>query len=240
MLYAITGVSRGLGYELTQQLLAAGHEVIGIGRHFPSSLKENDRFKFIEQDLSREFGPLPFSRIPDRFILNAAAIENDFQSGQLDPERSFRIWDVNVKGNLQILYQLLPEYIKRDSGSFCLICSQSAIRAIGVGGIAYASSKAALSTAFECLRLTPEASNLHFVSIYPATITDYSKVAKRVIRAIDSREESVYLPRWKHWILVMSRLIPDRLLLSVIRLTGLPRSVEMIAIYLILAGIGLA
>ena len=47
--YVITGVSKGIGFELAKQLIGAGHLVVGIAR----TEREIDGMKFIQADLSK-------------------------------------------------------------------------------------------------------------------------------------------------------------------------------------------
>ncbi|HWG17772.1 MAG TPA: UDP-glucuronic acid decarboxylase family protein [Acidobacteriaceae bacterium] len=87
----VTGAAGFLGSHLTDALLAQGNNVLGIDNLCTGNLanlahlKNEPRFEFLEQDISREFNPGPdFAQID--FIYNFASPASPIDYARLGPE----------------------------------------------------------------------------------------------------------------------------------------------------------
>ena len=123
----ITGVTRGLGRAMVDELVRQGHTVLGCGRSQ----------KGIEQ-LGRQFGsPHDFSVVdvasdeevkawagrllgaytpPDLVLNNAGVINRNARLWDV-PEREFsQVIDVNIKGAANVIRHFVPAMVKRKRG----------------------------------------------------------------------------------------------------------------------------
>jgi len=123
----ITGVSRGLGRAMTDELIRLGHHVAGCGRS-PDAVRElsaqyatphsfacvdvgdEDQVRAWADRILIEFGP------PD-LILNTAALINASAVLWEVPAAEFsRLIDINIKGPFHIMRHFLPAMIERSRG----------------------------------------------------------------------------------------------------------------------------
>ncbi len=160
----ITGVGSGLGRELTKRFLADGHRVWGIGRRkkedVDSSFLVNANFLYSVCDVSDENQVSSVAKdlinrdfVPDAIILNAASRENDFLSDSLIAQKFKEIFTTNFWGAFYWLEFFLPIFQKNNRGKFIVVSSLSAYYPFNKNRIAYSTSKAALNTLFESLKL---------------------------------------------------------------------------------------
>lgn len=174
----ITGVSSGVGRELTKKLVRAGHEVWGVGRRkelledLADELKgQRANFFYSLCDVSEEAQAAKVTEemevrgfLPEVVILNAAIFEED-----LTPFYNYplikKIFSINLNGSLIWIDKFIDKFLKRGSGHFIVIASTSAFRPIWAG-LAYPASKAALAMAFRGLRLYFKKSNIKFSTVY--------------------------------------------------------------------------
>lgn len=170
--FIITGVSSGIGEQLSQKILDASEDnfVIGLSRSSPSSLK-NDRFKYVYCDLSsqepfegliNEINKIGINRI-EYLVCNAGELINKpFE--KISPNEIENIYKVNVFSNFQLI-QLMAPYLLGNSISHVITIGS-------IGGIngskkfpglsAYSSSKAALTVLTECLAEEFQNTNIKF------------------------------------------------------------------------------
>ncbi|HIE00388.1 MAG TPA: SDR family NAD(P)-dependent oxidoreductase [Thiotrichaceae bacterium] len=208
----ITGVSRGLGYYMSCQFLAEGHNVIGISRSslddtVPlNTLKANVNFTYYQvditnqQEVTKTLSHIYSSGITlDIVILNAGGITNDTQNG-FDYVNFSKIIELNFLSAMRIISIVLPKFLERENGVFVAISSISAIRAFSSSkaSIGYPASKSALSMAFEGLRLHYLNHNIQFITVQPGFLaekkvflgTAYSKAATIIYKHIVSKRKS--------------------------------------------------
>ncbi len=225
----ITGVSSGIGRELTRQLVRAGHEVFGVARREAELA-----------DLGRELGPrFSFARcdvrsgeainrvlrmlearafLPDVVVLNAATMGPDARE----------VFETNVLGVLGWIEGFVERFLQRGHGQFIAIASIAAFRPDG-DNIAYAASKAALAMAVRGLRLRYRTTRLCFKTIYfgpVATLIDprfgevrsrakklfvisVNRAARAVFRAMPGRRHDYYAPFWPAFVFRLSSFLPD-------------------------------
>lgn len=226
----ITGVSSGIGRELTGQLVRAGHEVFGVARR-EAELADlgrelGPRFSFARcdvrsgEDINRVLQVLDARAfLPDVVVLNAATMGPDARE----------VFETNVLGALGWVEGFVERFLRRGHGQFIAVASISAFRPDG-SNIAYAASKAALAMAFRGLRLRYRATPLRFKTIYfgpVATLIDprfaevrsraktlfvisAERAARAVFRAMQGRRNDSYVPFWLTVAFRLSSLLPDR------------------------------
>jgi NADP-dependent 3-hydroxy acid dehydrogenase YdfG len=227
----ITGVSRGLGYHLSCQFLAEGHNVIGISRSSLdkvaplNTLKTNANFTYYQvdvtnqQEVTKTLSHIDSSGITlDIVILNAGGITNDTQSG-FDYANFAKIIELNFLSAMRIISIILPKFLERKKGIFVAISSVAAIRALS-SSIGYPASKSALSMAFEGLRLHHSNHNIRFLTVQPGFLaekkptlgTTYSKAATIIYKHIvlKRKSESISFPLSIVVLSQVSRLFSDK------------------------------
>ena len=154
----ITGTSRGIGYELVQQLAAGGHNILALSRHTATieALKlpnvhciAFDITLASDRETVADFVKGQWGQV-DILIHNAGKLINKpFE--ELTEEDFLEVYKVNVFGVAQLTRQLLPFMEK--GAHVVSISSMGGIQgSLKFGGLAaYSSSKGALITLSELL-----------------------------------------------------------------------------------------
>lgn len=154
----ITGAGKGIGYETTRNLSAAGHKIIALSRHtgslkalghsniipFAFDLLQHENYDEIHAFLKKEVGEL------DIIINNAGLlIKKDYH--QLTHQDISAVFCTNVFAPLLLLQQLKP--LLRKGSHVVNIGSMGGItNTVKFPGMsAYSSSKGALAVLTECL-----------------------------------------------------------------------------------------
>lgn len=229
----VTGVSSGIGRELTKQLIKDGHSVWGIARRgnlleeLKKELGSDSRFFYSVCDVSIQDNVLSVARAMEqgRFdldvvILAAGVFSNDIITG-LDYELFRKMLDANLYGSLNFVNVFLPKFLKQCSGQFVVLSSTTALKP-SLRGVGYPAGKAALGIAFRCLDLAYRKRNVIFSTIYLGpvatdmwnakksfAIADKTHIASAVKRALNTRKSVYYIPFWSTLISRIS-LLPDR------------------------------
>jgi len=174
--YLITGASSGIGQAMCRLAVQQGHTVYGIARR-AEVLAE------MRNELGERFVPLPadvsdhaqvaetckgLPVLPDVAILNAGVGIFDNRNS-LDVTVHERTYAVNYFGVLNFIHELMPRFLERGHGMFVGVSSLAAYRGMPLG-IAYSSSKAALSAAFEGMRCTYYGRGIDFLTVHPGFI----------------------------------------------------------------------
>ncbi len=175
----VTGVSSGIGKALVKELLAQNYEVVGISR-------SSDKFINIKEEIKDEHFSIYFcdvsdlnsvkqvsaqlqqdKKIPQFFFLNAgiAGLEAVEPTDFLDLSIHQRIFAVNYYGVLNFVEEWLRSCVENGGATFMVTSSINATFAPPCGS-AYAASKAAISKAFDGLRLAHNDKNLKFLSVF--------------------------------------------------------------------------
>jgi NAD(P)-dependent dehydrogenase (short-subunit alcohol dehydrogenase family) len=157
--WLITGAGRGMGVDLTQAMLAAGHNVVATGRN-PDNVRaavgEHERLLVIELDITDApsadravaAAVARFGRI-DVLVNNAGNFFGGFFE-ELSPRQVRRQIDTNLLGPMTVTRAVLPVMRKQRSGLVISISSTAGV----VGGVftsAYAASKFGLEGWMESL-----------------------------------------------------------------------------------------
>jgi NAD(P)-dependent dehydrogenase (short-subunit alcohol dehydrogenase family) len=155
----ITGAGRGLGIDIAQAALAAGHQVVATGRRpeaVASAVGSQQKLLSVKLDVTSTADAAAAVRSAvDRFGRIDVLVNNagTFQAGffeEVSPEQLRAQLDVNFFGALNITRAVLPVMRRQRSGHVVTITSLAGI----VGGAftsAYAASKFALEGWMESL-----------------------------------------------------------------------------------------
>lgn len=215
----VTGISSGIGRALTIRLLADGHEVWGIARRaemLRTLVKECATLRLsitqgdvrVPEVITRMLMEMAVARfLPDVVVLNAGTHALDLVP-EFDYKKFRKIFSTNTLAPLSLVSELLPAFMERASGHFIAISSVSAFRG-NAQSAGYPASKAALSRAFECLRLRYRSSGIvftvmHFGPVatpmwkggaFPFLLTA-EQAARAVLRAVSERK-AVYNVPWQ-------------------------------------------
>lgn len=138
----VTGASRGLGLAVTERLLDAGHEVLGISREaeglpfetVPCDVSDYDAVKSIAQNLRKR-------KIEVHGLINAAGIASMNLAVTTPPSMTQKLIQTNLVGTIHCCQLFAPLMIRRKSGS--IINFSTIAVALGLKGESiYAASKA--------------------------------------------------------------------------------------------------
>ncbi len=172
----ITGISSGVGRELTRQLIHAGHEVFGIARRreLIDDLKlelGSENFHAATCDIRNQndierVGELMASQgfVPDVVVLNAA-VDRDDVHPTFQQAVARETMETNVLGALGWVELFLEAMVARGPGQFIAISSIFAFRP-DEESVSYAASKLALAMAFRGLRLRFRHTPIRFKILY--------------------------------------------------------------------------
>lgn len=123
----ITGVSRGLGLALTEELIQLGHRITGCARSKEEvrslSARHGAPHRFEVVDVADDSQVerwaarvLADGNAPDLLLNNAAVISPNAPLWETSPADFSRVIDVNIKGVYHVLRFFLPAMVQRGSG----------------------------------------------------------------------------------------------------------------------------
>lgn len=188
--FVITGVSRGLGLALFEQLAAdPGNRVAGVGRSFTDEQRglaaaEPERVALFEVDLAAAdpalAGPMAFAtRDSERahLVLNAGTVEPVGAVGSLDAADIARSVAVNLAGPMLAAEAFVRALPARTPATVLFISSGAATRPIE-GWAAYCAAKAGGEMFFQVL--AAERPDITVASVNPGRMdTDMQGVLRR-------------------------------------------------------------
>lgn len=123
----ITGVSRGLGRAMVDELIAAGHRVHGCGRN-SKAMEEldatlGDEHSFTAVDVADDEAVAAWAEdvlenagAPDLLINNAATINANANLWEIDAREFDAVIDINIKGTANTIRHFAPAMVERRSG----------------------------------------------------------------------------------------------------------------------------
>ncbi|GGJ45404.1 SDR family oxidoreductase [Virgibacillus salexigens] len=180
----ITGASSGIG-EATAKLLASKGAKVVLGARREDKLHElaeaisnnggeaiyqvTDVTKIEDSQKLVELAKTEFGKV-DVIFLNAGLMPNSPLS-ELKSNEWNQMVDVNLKGVLNGLEAVLPEFKKQKSGHVITTSSVAGLKAYP-GGAVYGATKWAVRDLMEVLRMesAQEGTNIRTATIYPAAI----------------------------------------------------------------------
>ncbi|MDR1159566.1 MAG: SDR family oxidoreductase [Syntrophomonadaceae bacterium] len=180
----ITGASSGIG-EATAKLLATKGAKLVLGARREKRLqkltdeimKDGGTAVFQVTDVTKaednhslvELAKAEFGKV-DVIFLNAGLMPNAPLS-KLKTDEWDRMIDVNMKGVLNGIGAVLPEFIKQKSGHVIALSSVAGIK-VYPGAAVYGATKWAVRALIEALRMesAQEGTNIRTATLYPAAI----------------------------------------------------------------------
>jgi NADP-dependent 3-hydroxy acid dehydrogenase YdfG len=199
----ITGCTSGIGRATAEALLAAGAEVVGLGR-------DEQRLAAVRSELGGGFTSITadlsspasleqagarlaeLGRKVDIFVSNAAECSYDSLL-DIDPEAALRLFQVNVVALATLARVLVP--LMRGGGQIVQLSSVTARYLPGPKFAAYAATKRAVETYAEALRLELAPLGIRVALIAPGLVDTpiYDKV-----RGFESarRKLETQIPEW--------------------------------------------
>lgn len=237
----ITGVSSGIGHELTKLLIQDGHEVWGIARRqeLLEDLKteiNSDKFNYSVCDVSSEEDIQKLTAqmeqinyVPDIVVLNSAVLNRDLKDG-FDFAFARKGFEINYNGAMSFVEKFLPQFLERGYGKFVAVSSTSAFRP-DKNSVSLPASKAAFTMAFRSLRLRYNPEGIKFTTVFfgpvaTAVIPEYTtaegqkkyffvmsseKAAEKLKTAVFGRRQTYYFPFLLTLAFRILRIFPDSL-----------------------------
>ena len=173
----VTGASRGIGFELVQKYVEAGHEVIALSRNSDrlKQLKEaclqlnpKAQVHILSFDLANgDIAAQLMSFIESCFqhvdiLINNAGVLVAKPFTEISAEELERVYHVNVLSVFKLIQELIPKF--SDHAHIVNVSSVGGVQgSVKFSGLsAYSSSKAALVSLTECLAEEYKETNLTF------------------------------------------------------------------------------
>ncbi len=231
----VTGATSGLGKALTEQLAAAGHELVISARNEAALATLASQFNRVhalaldvtdEQSLvhAREQLPKLVSHL-DRVILNAGTCEY-LDIGTPDWSMMERISQVNYLGVVKS-FSVAFELLQRSANPHVIGISSMVVQAPFPKAEAYGASKAAVSYFLQALRMDVQASGMDVTVVEPGFIdtpltkknpfpmpflisseTAAARLIGAVMRPKGKRPLQVVFPRRLFYLLKLARYLP--------------------------------
>lgn len=110
--YVITGCTSGLGYELTRQLLSAGHRVVPIIRRYTEF--SGDVYPLVCDITEPNFSEMLYKHLAniggvvDVVVMNAAPYANAFSLNELDREEMNSVFNTTVTSHAECFKACKP------------------------------------------------------------------------------------------------------------------------------------
>ena len=164
----VTGASSGIGQAIAIALAAEGAQIHAVARSWPTppaAWQLHHADFTVEADVRRLAAKVSSPVIPfDLLVHCAGALDMgtvaDFPIAQLDA-----MYQVNVRAPF-LLTQLLLPALTQSQGQIVFINSSTAV-APNLALAGYSSTKAALKSIADCLRMEVNASGVRVMSVYP-------------------------------------------------------------------------
>jgi short-subunit dehydrogenase len=164
----VTGASSGIGQAIAAALAAEGAQIHAVARSWPKPIagwQLHSADFTVEADVRRLAGEVSAAESPvDLLIHCAGALEfgtvADFSVAQLD-----YLYQVNVRAPFLLTQLMLPQ-VTKSSGQIVFINSSAAI-APNTALAGYSSTKSALKSIADCLRLEVNSRGIRVMSVYP-------------------------------------------------------------------------
>jgi NAD(P)-dependent dehydrogenase (short-subunit alcohol dehydrogenase family) len=126
-LVLITGVSRGLGRAMTEELIRLGHTVLGCGRSEKEIAQLQKQFgsphDFSVVDVANDGEVATWAKrilkshgAPDLVLNNAGLINRNAPLWQIGAAEFSQVIDVNLKGTANVIRHFVPAMVKNQSG----------------------------------------------------------------------------------------------------------------------------
>ncbi len=234
--YLITGVTSGIGEALTRQLVARGDTVIGTGRRQDRldqlGAELGERFSGERMDVMQieesiaQFERLFTTREIDTVVLNAGV---SLRGDDLDWQRDVAIAQTNALAFTAQAAFTVRHFLERGHGHLVGVTSVAGQLASPSGAV-YCATKSFASRYLRGLRmrvqLAGKARQVRLTDLRPGFIwtplienrqgvfwaVSAERCAAIMIRRMDRKVRSAYVPRRWWWVAQVARLMPDAVL----------------------------
>lgn len=155
-------------------------------------------------------------------LLVASGILGDTDQLMSDAQACEQLLNVNIQAPIAITHAILPLFLQQKSGVIALFSSVAGDRGRASNFI-YGASKAAITAYASGLRAKLATSGIQVLTIKPGIVAtamtahlprgplsaDPVAVAKRIVKAIDRRQDTLYVPGFWRWVMLVIRLLPE-------------------------------
>ena len=182
----VTGASSGIGEAITRRLAAAGVPVVVVARRSDRLAALADELAGIEvlvADLGTAAGVTAVSarlgdpKRPVDLLVNNAGFGTSGRVASMDPDRSGREIDLNVKALTQLTQAALPAMLGRSQGWILNVSSVAAYQPVPDMAV-YAATKAFVSSFTEALHEELRGTGVHATALCPGlTPTEFVSVS---------------------------------------------------------------
>lgn len=182
----VTGGGTGIGLGIATSFLNAGCKVIVTGRR-KEKLEEAKSFVTDDSNASRMF-PMPcdvsdreavtqmFASVREQFgfidiLVNCAGTNIvKRKMSEMTPEQWDEVLAINATGAYNCMYQVLPAMRENNDGIIFNVSSIAGKRALSLGGIAYASSKFAMTALGTAVGNEVASEGVRITNVYPGEV----------------------------------------------------------------------
>ncbi len=232
----ITGASSGIGEAVARELAAKDCRLILIARrgellkNLIDSIPNSGDHIYFPYDVSQKRAvenvcqELLDKNIQIDVLLLNAGISGPFDVNNIDLERFLKIYDVNLFSVVNFVKYLVPPMIDRKEGLIAATGSLAGFRGMPKSA-PYSSSKAALATFLESLRIDLWPTGVKVTLISPGFVktpmTDNNKfympfmlaaerAAKIIIRGLEKEKTEIHFPYKLSMPAKLGKLLPDK------------------------------
>ena len=205
----VTGGGTGIGLGIAKSFLGAGCKVIITGRRLEKLKQARDSLMADCDSTSLEIGACDvsnrdevtslFDDVKERFgfvdiLVNSAGVNILTRTmADMTPDQWDQVLSINVTGAYNCIYQVLPEMRKRKDGLIINVSSVAGKRAITLGGIAYASSKFAMTALGTSISNEVANEGVRVTNLYPGEVNT-PILEKRPNPVSDEQKEKMVQP----------------------------------------------
>ncbi|MGI1944526.1 SDR family NAD(P)-dependent oxidoreductase [Shewanella glacialipiscicola] len=181
-LILVTGVSSGIGFQITSDLLASGYSVLGVSRNANDKVEEllvsyPLTFYFESVDLTADIDSLPKwvvsqSKLRGRFagFVHSAGIQQTIPLQINTYGKMLEIFNLNVFAGLALARGVSDKRVMQDQGGSILFISSIASKIGQSGLVNYSASKAALNGAMRSMAKELSPRNICVNSVLPGFV----------------------------------------------------------------------
>lgn len=233
----VTGASSGIGWELarqlaeqnwqvavvarrverlqqlTQQIASTGGTALAVAADIGVREQVEQAYRLVREQLG----------VPELIIANAGVGRPTLAEPAVNLEDVEEMIRTNLLGVIYTLSVPLPDLLARRRGHLVAISSLAGYRGLP-GESAYCASKAAVNVYLDGLRIHLRGSGVRVTTICPGFVKtpmtenndfympgllDAPEAARRILRAIHKGKKVYNFPWYVHWMVQLSRWVPD-------------------------------
>ena len=230
----VIGASSGIGEACVKGLMADGYQVAMVARRKEALQDLADVSRGQGRGLPFVVDVTDFKAVPAKFkeivaalggldlVIYAAGVMPKIEPGEYDFQKDKEMIDVNLLGAIAWLNEAAQYFARVRKGSIVGISSIAGDRGRR-GNPVYATSKAALATYLESLRNRLDMHEVHVLTVKPGMVDTpmtrgmdgliwlitAEEAARQILRAIEKRRNTVYVPRRWAFVGAIIRCIPS-------------------------------